>query len=296
MVNSFCGLILFCLTTTHLQAQKKFFKKLNFSIEVGNSIPSIKESESIMFSSETKDQSTITEQRKFTFLNKQIEPSWSVATSITYPYKKINIGLEARYINDFKYQSSAFFWQQKEITLNNLLITSSGEFRQQATIQLSSLNAISEINIYTLYFSKQSSMKFRIGMGSGLSLYQVKASVPYAFLYLKIKKELDLEDHYILGPGSVKSEKLNSIAFNYQFTGNIKLSLNKDFNISIGFRINSLGHFNIMKRSTSERVLFNIDAYYSNNNNNNTEEVFSLNTSNNKQYMISKELFLRFHF
>ncbi|MFD0964491.1 hypothetical protein [Pseudofulvibacter geojedonensis] len=238
---------------------------------------------------------SIIEQKKNTFLNRQIEPSWFISSSISFPFKEFNIGLEARYTSRYKYHSSALYWQQKQITPNDLLITSTGEYHQQATIQHSSLNAISEINIYTLNFSNQSTMKFRIGLGSGLSLYQVKASIPYAFLHLKFKKELGLEDHYILGPGSVKSEKSNSFAFNYQIYGSIKLRFKKTFSLSIGFRINNLGHFIMMKRPIGKEEFFAINANYTNNNNN-TQEKLSLNTTNNKQYIISKELFLRFYF
>ncbi len=287
-----CCILLLTYTSKAQSYRDDWTSRLSFTIDYGLSFPTIKGDQSFTissFPSNPQDQIVFSERR---ISRQDLSNLGYYGLELTYVLQpRISLGLVMQRRNSYTYNSSMQFSQEKRVISNNLLLSSTGTFMQNTTISSTSLSVLATFKLFEMDIDRSTIMSFDMGIGVGLSFIKLDSQISNVLLTMHLKNDTTSQDN-TFGPGIIVPEITRTTPFTWQLSTGFKFQFENSPNMSIGFRLVDIGHFIIMERPENMQDLFLLSSTTTNA----EDQNLTLSTTNKKRHLISKDVYIKFHF
>ncbi|WP_298757951.1 hypothetical protein [uncultured Psychroserpens sp.] len=287
-----CCILLLTYTSKAQSYRDDWTSRLSFAIDYGLSFPTIKGDQSFTissFPSNPQDQIVFSERR---ISRQDLSNLGYYGLELTYVLQpRISLGLVMQRRNSYTYNSSMQFSQEKRVISNNLLLSSTGTFMQNTTISSTSLSVLATFKLFEMDIDRSTIMSFDMGIGVGLSFIKLDSQISNVLLTMHLKNDTTSQDN-TFGPGIIVPEITRTTPFTWQLSTGFKFQFENSPNMSIGFRLVDIGHFIIMERPENIQDLFLLSSTTTNA----EDQNLTLSTTNKKRHLISKDVYIKFHF
>ncbi len=265
-----------------------------FGIAAGYSSPELLGNHSLDILSSTLSDTNVLNATESKITNTTISPSWFIAAEATYQLtSSISIGISSTYRNNYDQETHMLFWQFKQMEINNIKVSSFAEYRQLSKIKNTTFLVTSQYKFDQIQLNESSTVNFEIGIGSGISIYRIKSSIPYVFMQMDIEGD-SVSQHLVLGPGQLFIEHYQTTTYSAQLSASLLFNIKRSFAFQIGFGLTHIGNFVILKRGQKNESLFILDSFNSLDQNVLQQEL-SIRSTNDIREIIASELYLKIY-
>ncbi|WP_298896484.1 hypothetical protein [uncultured Psychroserpens sp.] len=287
-----CCILLLTYTSTAQSYRDDWTSRLSFTIDYGLSFPTIKGDHSFTissFPSNPQDQIIFSEKLSS---RQNLSNLGYYGLELTYALQpRISLGLVMQRRNSYTYKSSLQFSQEKQVISNNLLLSTTGVFMQNTKISSTSLSLFTAFKLFKIDINRSTVMLFETGIGVGLSFIKLDSQIFNVLLTMHLKNDTTSQDN-TFGPGIIAPEITRTTPFTWQLSTGFQFQFENFPNMSIGFRLVDIGHFIIMERPENMQDLFLLTSTTTNA----EDQNLALSTTNQKRHLVSKDIYIKFHF
>ncbi|MCD2258813.1 hypothetical protein [Psychroserpens luteolus] len=287
-----CCILLLTNTISAQSYRDDWTSRLSFVIDYGLSFPTIKGGNSFTissFPSHPQDQIVFSERQSS---RQDLSNLGYYGLELTYALQpKISLGLVMQRRNSYAYNSSMQFSQEKEVISNNLLLSATGVFMQNTKISSTSLSLLAAFKLFKIDIDRATVISFETGIGIGLSFIKLDSQISNVLLTMHLKNDTTSQDN-TFGPGLIAPEITRTTPFTWQLSTGFQFQFENFPNMSIGFKLVDIGHFIIMERPENMRDLFLLTSATTNA----EDQNLALSTTNQKRHLVTKDIYIKFHF
>ncbi|WGD34542.1 hypothetical protein [Olleya sp. YS] len=286
------GVLYFYVLSLSAQSFKNdWISNLNFKVEYGLSFPTISGNNSLNISSFPTHIQSETIYNQTSVYNETLTTSNYLGVELFYSLKpRFSIGFASHFRNGFDYASSMVYVQEKYVPANDVLVYNFGTFNQQSKISSTALQVVANYKLLECNLNR-SRVTFDTGIGLGLSFIKLRSEINHILLIMRANNSIISQDN-TLGPGRLHQETNRFRPFNWQFNVGLNIECNTFFDLKIGYRFTSLGHFTILKRDIKNQNLFIITSTIAGA----EDQNLILNTTNSSRKLFSNDIFITVSF